>query len=408
MAIMFKIDDLQVGMCLGEDIMSGMHTLMSKGRELTADDIGYLKKKFPDLSVQIDDGTNNDPEELEELSPEVAQQIEQNFKRVVEKAGSFVKHGKTIDEKRLQEIEDAISEMLKFIKENPMTMNLLEQSSGWHEYLRDHGLSVFYYTTMLGFALQDHFNEINSDDDQKCVTNGLRPVATAALFHDIGMVPIQHLYDKSGKPDDKEWSSIKAHPAVAMDILPEEIGEEVRNAIQHHHENYDGSGYPYGISGDDINIFSRILRITDAFAAATTATAYRKKKSQIQVLFEMINGEFRNCYDPGLLKVFANILQPLPVGAKLRLNTGQWAVVVQQNPKNPFNPMLLIAFDYNNVMLPKGQMEKPFYLSDRNDIEIVAFGKKALPFMKDFKCHAPFKSADEALEKTCAALFEAV
>ncbi len=399
-------EELQPGMCLDENIVSGMHTILPKGKELTDSDIEYLKKKFPMISVKVHDSTEDDV--ADELSEEVSEELKESFNRVMETAGSFMKDGRAIDEAKMKEIQQAITEMLEYIQSHPVNMNLLEKSAGWHDYLRDKGMNVFYYTTLLGFELQDHFKQMHADDNSSRKTSlmsSLRPLSTAALFHDIGMVPIQHLFDKSDKPDDSEWSLIKAHPSVAAELLPEDMDKKVHAAIQQHHENFDGSGYPFGLSGEDIDIFSRVIRIADAFSSATMGTGYRKGKSMMHTLYEMINGEYSHCYDPGLLKLFSNIIQPLPVGAKLRLSTGQWGVVVKQNSANPFDPVILIAYDHNNYPIPKGQLEKPFILSQRSDIKVISFGKKPMPFMKDATANNPFKNSDALLENTCNQIF---
>lgn len=106
----------------------------------------------------------------------------------------------------------------------------------------------------------------------------LERLSTAAMFHDIGKarVPLAIL-DKPGRLDDDERSLIENHPAMGYDVLKGhgDISPEVLDAIRHHHEYLDGSGYPDGLCAEKITDIVRVLTISDIFAALIEHRPYK-------------------------------------------------------------------------------------------------------------------------------------
>ena len=102
-------------------------------------------------------------------------------------------------------------------------------------------------------------------------------IRTAALLHDVGKLAIpEHLLNKPGRLTEVEFRKIKSHPTVAAQILAG-VGfpDPVLPIIRHHHERWDGSGYPDALRGEDIPLGARILAVADAFEALTRDRAYR-------------------------------------------------------------------------------------------------------------------------------------
>lgn len=99
----------------------------------------------------------------------------------------------------------------------------------------------------------------------------------AGYLHDIGKIGIREaVLNKPGKLDDEEWNMIQQHPVVAGKILgPIPELSDIINIVVHHHERYDGSGYPDGLNGGSIPLGARILSVADAFDALTSRRPYR-------------------------------------------------------------------------------------------------------------------------------------
>ena len=131
----------------------------------------------------------------------------------------------------------------------------------------------------------------------------------ASLLHDIGKlaVPDQILF-KAGPLNEEEWEHMKQHPTAALRILGQIRSlTDVTPSIVHHHEHFDGSGYPDGLAGEKIPIASRILLVTDAFDAMTNDRSYRKAmpvKAAVEELTHNKGGQF----DPAVVDAFLRVL----------------------------------------------------------------------------------------------------
>lgn len=111
----------------------------------------------------------------------------------------------------------------------------------------------------------------------------------AALLHDIGKIGVsEKILNKRNPLNDKEWEVIKAHPLVGEEILsPIKDLKEVILAVRHHHERYDGRGYPYGLKGKKVPLIAGLISVADAYDAMISHRPYRKaltKKEAIEII----------------------------------------------------------------------------------------------------------------------------
>ena len=132
----------------------------------------------------------------------------------------------------------------------------------------------------------------------------------AALLHDIGKLGMpEKILLKNGPLELAEWQYVENHPKIGSQIL--EKVQQLRSivpTVRHHHERYDGHGYPYGLSGKDIPLLARIIAVADSFDAMISDRHYRKALSPEQALEEM-----RRCagtqFDPEIVEVFAKMVE---------------------------------------------------------------------------------------------------
>jgi len=106
-------------------------------------------------------------------------------------------------------------------------------------------------------------------------------VELAGLLHDIGKIGVrEEVLNKPGRLTPEEFEHVKQHPALGAQIL-EPIAEDPQliKAVLHHHENWDGTGYPHGLAGDAIPLFAQILKVTDVYEALTSTRPYRPARS---------------------------------------------------------------------------------------------------------------------------------
>jgi putative nucleotidyltransferase with HDIG domain len=127
----------------------------------------------------------------------------------------------------------------------------------------------------------------------------------AAILHDIGKIGVpEEILNKAGKLNQEEFLSIKDHPEKGYTILrPIKQLHESLSAILHHHERYDGNGYPSGLKGQKIPLFARMIAIADTYDAMTSSRSYRKTISHEDAIAELISVKGTQL-DPELVEIF--------------------------------------------------------------------------------------------------------
>ncbi|GBU24287.1 phosphohydrolase [Fibrobacteria bacterium R8-3-H12] len=127
----------------------------------------------------------------------------------------------------------------------------------------------------------------------------------SALLHDIGKIGISDaVLHKESKMSDKEFAVIKKHPEIGANIL-KAVGafKDLVPIVYHHHERFDGMGYPQGIYGEQIPLYARIIAIADSFDAMTSTRPYRKALQVENALLEIeLNGGKQ--FDPSISNIF--------------------------------------------------------------------------------------------------------
>lgn len=127
----------------------------------------------------------------------------------------------------------------------------------------------------------------------------------AAILHDVGKIGVEEgVVGKIGPLTDGETDKMKGHPEIGARILnPLSSLHKVGLYVRHHHEHYDGTGYPDGLQGDEIPLPSRIILLVDAFDAMTTTRPYRKALTKSEALTRIEEGNGRQ-FDPYLVELF--------------------------------------------------------------------------------------------------------
>jgi putative nucleotidyltransferase with HDIG domain len=132
----------------------------------------------------------------------------------------------------------------------------------------------------------------------------------AAILHDIGKIGIEdHILGKKDKLTDQEYEKVKQHPVIGAKIIGSiEFLKKCSNTVLHHHERYDGKGYPDGLKGEKISKCARLLAIVDSYDAMNSDRPYRKKLSEPEILNEL-DTQAGKQFDPEMVKVFISLLK---------------------------------------------------------------------------------------------------
>ena len=131
----------------------------------------------------------------------------------------------------------------------------------------------------------------------------IQEIHIAAHLHDIGKIGIpDSVLLKPGRLDDEEWKMMKRHPQIGADILAKSPSfSRIAAIILHHHERYDGKGYPFGAKEQEIPLGSRIIAVCDSIDAMASARAYRKALP-LDTVYEEIEKNIGLMYDPDVAK----------------------------------------------------------------------------------------------------------
>ena len=177
------------------------------------------------------------------------------------------------------------------------TIGILRQTvEAKDPYTRGHSDRVSEYSVLIGKKL---------GLDEKT----LHILKIGGLFHDLGKIGIpDSILLKESKLSDEEYSQIKNHPMIGVHMLGDAaIFTDILPIVKHHHERYDGRGYPSQLVGDDIPYVARIAAVADTFDAMTSKRSYRDS-----LPIDVVRAEIERCsgtqFDPNIAKVFLDIM----------------------------------------------------------------------------------------------------
>jgi putative nucleotidyltransferase with HDIG domain len=149
----------------------------------------------------------------------------------------------------------------------------------------------------------------------------------SAALHDVGKIEIPNkVLHKPGKLSDDEWALVKEHPVIGSKMVAGIGDQEIVDTVRHHHERWDGRGYPDGKAGTDIPLFSRIIAVADSYDAIRSARSYRPGSGRDQAV-SILRAESGHQYDPDVVEAFlATLPSRSPVVAAFMSLTGPGAM----------------------------------------------------------------------------------
>ncbi len=231
-------------------------------------------------------------------------------------------------------LEKAVEPMVDSVLRNPAAMSCLMRIRRKGGYLYSHSIASSVWATVLG-------REIGLERD------GLRVVALGAMLLDVGKTRIsEKLLSKPGKLDAAEIALMRRHVEFGVDLVKEagEVDVRVLDMVAHHHERFNGSGYPQGLKGSEIPIYGRIAGIVDTYDAMITSRPYASTQSSygaLRQLRALAGTEFQS----EIVDQFTQAIAMFPTGTLVLLNTGEVAVVTAQSRIRRLRPEVMIILD---------------------------------------------------------------
>lgn len=233
-------------------------------------------------------------------------------------------------------VEDAIQDVVGSMTRNPDALMLVMQ-------LRQQDNARY------GYALQSSVYLVALGRHMGLPTNLLERLGITGLLLDIGNMKLPgELLQKKSRLTPEDFEIIKSHVQLGLEILKEtpNLHADILDGVAQHHEREDGSGYPAGISGNNISLFGRMAAIVQSFTALTNTRSHTKAVSAHEALksISALSGEY---YLDSLVEQFIQTIGIFPVGSLVELSTGEVAIIIGQNKLRRLKPRVLIVRDSN-------------------------------------------------------------
>ncbi len=232
-----------------------------------------------------------------------------------------------------KEAEAAVKEMDDSLVHNKDALLLLMRLRKKDEYTFEHSVSVG--VLLMAFARAMGF-------DQEATRN----IGLGGLLHDVGKMAVPlGILNKPGALSEEEFRQIQQHVVKARKILlaNHHMPPSVLQVAMEHHERFDGTGYPRGLTGEAISLGGRMASIVDVFDALTADRCYHKGLEQVEVLRKLY-GWSKSHFDDGLVQLFIKCIGIYPPGTLVKLESGMLGVVVESTDKL-LRPVVRLVYD---------------------------------------------------------------
>lgn len=253
------------------------------------------------------------------------------LENILSEVDKFFQEIKTRGSGKLKPVSDLAPELISIIKRNRnLLLVMVNQRLGESLTMAESALYTAIYALILGMHL-------------KLEDNKLTFIYECAILINISMLrrEAEIVINKADKLSPADLQLIRTHPSVSALMVREKLRLPPIYAVivETHHENIDGSGYPKGLAGDKIPVYSKILSVAAEFVALGDDKPYRKKVSLHQAM-RIIVGDGRKKFDPRILQMLLANLSLYPLGSAVELSDGVIGVVVASNGNVPMRPVV--------------------------------------------------------------------
>jgi HD-GYP domain-containing protein (c-di-GMP phosphodiesterase class II) len=242
-------------------------------------------------------------------------------------------------------LDDVAGAMVNDLLDCPDAALALDDLSAFDDYTHRHSVQV----TVLGLLIArrawstDGWVDYRGRRRHDRLDERMRKLGLGLLVHDVGKLAVPpEILNKPGRLTDEEMVVMRTHAHAGVELLrPADLSPLAISIVRDHHERIDGSGYPEGLFGTQVQEFPRIAAVADVYDAVTSERVYKPAgppRLGVRVIREGVGGQF--C--PEVARHFAAIVMPFPVGHELTLPDGRVGVVSEVDPASPETPTVRV------------------------------------------------------------------
>ncbi len=242
-----------------------------------------------------------------------------------------VREGRAVD---VETVRTAVTPMIDSVLRNPDAMSWFVTLQKRDDYSYHHSIATSVWAVVLGRHLG--FDR-----------HSLDKLAIGGMLLDIGKTRLpEELLNKPERLSAHESDLMCQHVGFSLDMVRSSSGisRDILDMIESHHERYDGSGYPRGLTGAEIPVYGRIAGIVDCYDAMVTPRPYQPARSSYDAVREL-NQLAGKLFQKELVEQFVQALGMFPTGSLVELSTGEVGIVVEQNRVRRLRPKVMLLLD---------------------------------------------------------------
>ncbi|MBI2188857.1 MAG: HD-GYP domain-containing protein [Acidobacteria bacterium] len=366
------IEELKAGDRLARDVYAGgeLVPLLRAGVRVS-DSYRSSLQRVGITAVWIDDAFSEGIEPVEMLDEATKHRAKSAIQDAFHDVTRSMKTGGSLSERVVEDMHAVAEQIIRDIARNVHSALALNDLATADAYTLAHSLDVTTLGLSIGMRVMRTFGWLDALDKRRYddVENRLVPLGVGLLLHDIGKLAVPpEILHKAGPLTGDEWTAVRAHPMLGIDILKKADGISplARAVVRSHHERWNGSGYPDGKSGTDIHQFARIAAAADVFDALTSDRCYRAARAACEG-YDFVVTRAGIDFDPEVVDIFKSFVAPYPPGTRVVLSDGHCGLVKDVCQDAVTRPVVRIVMDPSGAVVDPWEVD----LSTSPELDIV-------------------------------------
>jgi HD-GYP domain-containing protein (c-di-GMP phosphodiesterase class II) len=325
-----------------------------------------LKAGINAVYVEDELGAGIDPQNP--LSEETRREATTALANAFKEAPAALAAGQPLPDEAIDKLQGIVHKMIDDISSCDDAALALDDLASADAYTLQHSIDVAALGLLIGQKLFSEQGRVDFRGQRVFdkLDDALARLGIGLILHDIGKLSVpSEVLHKPGKLDAGEWALMRHHPVAGAEMLENSdlLSFHSRAVVRSHHERWDGSGYPDGLSGEEIAEFARIASVADVYDAITSERHYSAASPSFVGVDTIVAGSGTN-FDPRIVEVFQRIVAPYPPGVEVSLLDGRRAVVVEVPTLHFERPIVRVFADES------GALVDPYEVDLRSDSSV--------------------------------------